>query len=56
MRHHHHKITKITHALGHGTRQTKIFFACGVKDRIVEVEEKEVCKYTVVFESPAACV
>ncbi|KAG1708617.1 hypothetical protein DVH05_022244 [Phytophthora capsici] len=36
-------------------RQTRVELSCGVKNRVVSVEEREMCQYEISFETPAAC-
>ncbi|KAG7386405.1 hypothetical protein PHYPSEUDO_000334 [Phytophthora pseudosyringae] len=36
-------------------RQTRVQLSCGVKNRVVSVEEREMCEYEIRFETPAAC-
>ncbi|KAE8894329.1 hypothetical protein PF005_g2640 [Phytophthora fragariae] len=36
-------------------RQTRVELSCGATNRVVAVEEREMCEYEIRFETPAAC-
>ncbi|CAI5745976.1 unnamed protein product [Peronospora destructor] len=36
-------------------RQTRVELSCSTRNRVVSVEEHEMCKYAIHFETPAAC-
>ncbi|GMF10981.1 unnamed protein product [Phytophthora lilii] len=36
-------------------RQTRVTLSCGITNRVVSVEEREMCVYEIQFETPAAC-
>jgi protein kinase C substrate 80K-H len=36
-------------------RQTRVELSCGLRNRVVSVEERDMCEYEIRFETPAAC-